>query len=157
MRGTETDQLENVEIEMGVSCTKTPRQIKVNSFSGRDRKREREESKRIFGEWSLSARVVQKSSYTSKFQLGEEAFWCGALLSFCAGSTRCMRWDLSQQATGLLHLHYDSKNTHTNTHTKKAPPFHLPKPFRVTTVVHLMLLQCSVSSVAIEFVPLKRI
>lgn len=60
-------------------------------------------------------------------------------------------------ATGLLHLHYDSKNTHTRAHTKSAPPFQMPKPFQVTTEVHLMLLQCSLSSVAIEFVPLKRI
>lgn len=85
-------------IEMGVSYTKTWRQIKVHSFSegeserasGSERERARE-PKRIFGEWALSAHVVQKSSYTSKFQLGGEAFQCGVLLSLCAGSTRCMR------------------------------------------------------------------
>lgn len=33
------DHLRNVQIEMGVSCTKTCRQIKVNSFPGRHRKR----------------------------------------------------------------------------------------------------------------------
>lgn len=133
---------------MGVSCTKTWRQIKVHSSSG-GRDRVMEESKRIFGEWGLSACIAQKSSYTSKFQLGGETFRCSALLSFCAGSTRCMRRDLSQQTTG--HLHYDS---HTH---KDCSLFPMPKPFRVTTVVNLMLLQCSVSSIAIEFVPLKRI
>ncbi len=41
LRGTERDHLQNVQIEMGVSSTKTWRQIKVNSFPGRDRERER--------------------------------------------------------------------------------------------------------------------
>lgn len=70
-------------------------------------------------------------------------------------------------AASLLHLHYNSENTNTHMHTKEPPPHHhhhfplnhlqLPEPFRVTTTVCLMLLQCSVRSVAIEFVPLKRI
>lgn len=59
-------------------------------------------------------------------------------------------------ATGLLHLHYDSKNTQTHTHTHK-PSNTATHTRRVTTVVHLTPLQCSASGVAIEFVPLKRI
>lgn len=102
---------------MAVSCTKTWRQIKVHSFSGRDRVRE--ESKRIFGEWGLSACIAQKSSYTSKFQLGGEAFRCGALLSFCAGSTRCMRWDLSQQRQASS-TYIMIQRTHT--HTQRVLP-----------------------------------
>ncbi len=86
----------------------------------------------------------------------------GSVLLWCASLILRRKYKVHEvgfvtAATGLLHLHYDSKNTHTNTHTQRKLPFHLPKPFRVTTVVHLMLLQCSVSSVAIEFVPLKRI
>lgn len=60
-------------------------------------------------------------------------------------------------ATGPLHLHYDSKNIQTHTHTEHYSFQLSTQPFRVTTVVHLMPLQCSVSSVTIEFVPLKRI
>lgn len=105
---------------MGISCTKTWRQIKVNSFLGRDRVRE--ESKRIFGEWGLSACIAQKSSYTSKFQLGGEAFRCGALLSFCAGSTRCMRRDLSQQRQAFSTYIMIQRHTHTHSLSKSVPP-----------------------------------
>lgn len=82
--------------------------------------REREESKRISGEWGLSAHVLQKSSYTSKFQLGGEAFRCGAFLSFCAGSTRCMRWDLSQQRQACS-TYIMIQRTHTQTHKERSP------------------------------------
>lgn len=111
-------------LKIVVSCTKTWRQIKVNSFPGRDSVRE--EPKRIFGEWDLSARIAQKSSYTSKFQLGWNAIRCGALLSFCTGSTRCTMVGFVTVETGLLRLHYDSKNEHTHrytqTHTRRTPP-----------------------------------
>lgn len=83
----------------------------------------------------------------------------GSVSVWCATLILCRKYKVHEvgfvtAATGVLHLHYDSKNTHTH---KECSPFQMPKPFRVTTVVHLMLLQCSVSSVAIEFVPLKRI
>lgn len=87
----------------------------------------------------------------------------GSVLLWCASLIRCRKYKVHEvgfvtAATGPLHLHYDSKSTHTNTRTHKgSSPFHLPKPFRVTTALHLMLLQCSVSGVAIEFVPLRRI
>lgn len=62
------------------------------------------------------------------------------------------------ESASLRHLHYNSVNTNTRMHTqRKSPHLQLPEPFGVTTAVCLMLLQCSVRSVAIEFVPLKRI
>lgn len=91
---------------------------------------------------------------------GSVSVWCASLILH--RKYKVHEVGFVTAATGLLHLHYDSKKTqtHTYTHTKthkKYSPFQLPKPFQVTTVLHLMLLQCSVSSVAIEFVPLKRI
>lgn len=135
----ERDHLLPVQMEMGVSCAKTWQQIKVNSFSGDT---ERRGFKRIYGEWSLSAHVVQKSSYTSKFQLSGEACGCSALL---------ILHRKRKPAPPTLQF---SEHKHTQ---RKSPHLQLPEPFWVTTAVCLMLLHCSVTSVAIEFVPLKRI
>lgn len=85
---------------------------------------------------------------------GSVSVWCASLI--LRRKYKVHEVGFVTAATGLLHLHYDSKNTHTNTHIQRALLLLTAKAI-LTTVVHLILLQCSVSSVAIEFVPLKRI
>lgn len=82
----------------------------------------REESNWIFGERSLSACIAEKSSNTSKFQLGGDAIWCGMPLSFCTGSTRCNEEGFVTAETGLLHLCYDLQNTNAQTQNKSSTP-----------------------------------
>lgn len=104
---------------------------KSSFLSQGDTGRERGEPKRIFGEWSLSAHVVQKSSYTSKFQLGGVGWGVGGGLLPCASPVLLRRKYKVHElgfvtvATGLFRHHYDSQNTNTHTHTQ---PYEAPTP-----------------------------
>lgn len=92
-------------------------------------------------------------------RLGSDSVWCASLILH--RKYKVHKVGFVTVETGLLHLHYDSKDkckqTCTYRHRLEELPLQMPKPFQVTTLVHLILLQCSVSSVAIEFVPLSRV
>lgn len=85
-------------IEMGVSCAETWRKIEVNSPCWRDRKREGERSKRIFGEWGTVSLCCAEILLYLKISIRRGSAPRGALLSFrCVRCTRCRRRDLSRR------------------------------------------------------------